>query len=417
MTQIHTTAEPHPVHSAKPPLAFPEFVALMASMIALVALSIDAMLPALGEIAQDLGAARANDSQLIISLIFLGLSAGQILYGPLSDSVGRKPAIFLGIGIFIVGCLLSLFALDFRMMLIGRFLQGIGVAGPRSVSTALVRDQYAGRAMARVMSFIMAVFILVPVVAPMLGQGILLFAHWRAIFGLYLLLALIVSLWFAWRQPETLPVEKRVPLHLGRIGAAFREVFTNRIALGYTIMAGLISGGFVGYLNSAQQIFQEQYQLGAQFPFYFAVLALALGGASYSNSQLVMRFGMRALSRWAMFALIALSLLFLVPAWIYSGQPPLWSLMGYLLIGFFAVGILFGNLNAMAMEPLGHIAGVGAAVVGSLSTFISTLLGAWIGQSYNGTIFPLVLGFVIFTFVSLLTMRWAEAKQLQTQRG
>ncbi|MCB0111623.1 MAG: multidrug effflux MFS transporter [Caldilineaceae bacterium] len=412
MAQTHSTADPTTVGSAKPPLAFPEFVALMAFMIALVALSIDAMLPALGEIAQDLGAARANDSQLVISLIFLGLSAGQILYGPLSDSTGRKPAIFLGIGIFIVGCLLSLLAADFRMMLIGRFLQGIGVAGPRSVAVAVVRDQYAGRLMARVMSFIMAVFILVPVVAPMIGQGILLVAHWRAIFGIYLLLAIVAGGWFALRQPETLAVDKRVPLRPRRIWGAFREVFTNRIALGYTVMAGLISGGFVGYLNSAQQIFQEQYNLGAQFPFYFAVLALALGSASYSNAQLVMRFGMRTLSRWAMLALGAFSLLFLLPAWGYGGQPPLWSLMTYLLLGFFAVGILFGNLNSMAMEPLGHIAGVGAAVVGSLSTFISTLLGAWVGQSYNGTIFPLVIGFLLFTVASLLTMRWAEASSL-----
>lgn len=381
----------------------------MAFMIALVALSIDAMLPALAEIAQDLGAARANDSQLVISSIFLGLSAGQIFYGPLSDSVGRKPAIFLGIIIFIVGCLLSLFAVDFQMMLIGRFLQGIGVAGPRSVAIALVRDQYAGRAMARVMSFVMTIFILVPVVAPMIGQGILLIADWRGIFALYLLLALLVGIWFALRQPETLAVARRTPLRMGRILAAFREVFTNRIALGYTVMAGLISGGFVGYLSSAQQIFQEQYGLGAQFPFYFAVLALALGSASYSNAQLVMRFGMRALSKWSMLTLIALSLLFLIPAWFYGGQPPLWGLMAYLLLGFFAVGILFGNLNSMAMEPLGHIAGVGAAVVGALSTFISTFLGAWIGQSYNGTIFPLVIGFAAFSLLSLLTMRWAEA--------
>jgi len=307
---------------------------------------------------------------------------------------------------------LSLLAADFRMMLIGRFLQGIGVAGPRSVAVAVVRDQYAGRLMARVMSFIMAVFILVPVVAPMIGQGILLVAHWRAIFGIYLLLAIVAGGWFALRQPETLAVDKRVPLRPRRIWGAFREVFTNRIALGYTVMAGLISGGFVGYLNSAQQIFQEQYNLGAQFPFYFAILALALGSASYSNAQLVMRFGMRALSHWAMLALGAFSLLFLLPTWGYGGQPPLWSLMTYLLLGFFAVGILFGNLNSMAMEPLGHIAGVGAAVVGSLSTFISTLLGAWVGQSYNGTIFPLVIGFLLFTVASLLTMRWAEASSL-----
>ena len=410
MTQIKTAATVQTVATTKPPLPFAEFVALMAFMTALVALSIDAMLPALATIAQDLGAQRANDSQLIISLIFLGLSVGQIFYGPLSDSTGRKPAIYLGIGIYISGSLLALLAWNFQMMLIGRFLQGIGAAGPRSVAVALVRDQYAGRAMARVMSFVMTVFILVPIIAPMLGQGILLFAHWRAIFGLYLLLALLVGGWFLLRQPETLTSERRIPFQVGRIAGAFREVFVNRIALGYTLMAGLASGGFVGYLNSAAQIFQGQYGLGAQFPFYFAALALSLGFASFVNARLVMRFGMRTLSRWALLVLGGLSLIFLLIAWGFAGQPPLWGLMAYLLLGFFAVGILFGNLNARAMEPLGHIAGVGAAVVGSLSTFLSTLIGGAIGQSYNGTVLPLVGGFALLSILSLLVMVWAEGR-------
>lgn len=414
MTQIKTAATVQTVATTKPPLPFTEFVALMAFMTALVALSIDAMLPALATIAQDLGAQRANDSQLIISLIFLGLSIGQIFYGPLSDSTGRKPAIYLGIGIYLTGTLLALLAVNFQMMLIGRFLQGVGTAGPRSVAMALVRDQYAGRAMARVMSFVMTVFILVPIIAPMLGQGILLVAHWRAIFGLYLVLALLVGGWFLLRQPETLPSERRIPFQVGRIAGAFREVFVNRIALGYTVMAGLASGGFVGYLNSAAQIFQGQYGLGAQFPFYFAALALSLGLASFVNGRLVMRFGMRTLSRWALVVLGILSLIFLLIAWGFAGQPPLWGLMVYLLLGFFAVGILFGNLNARAMEPLGHIAGVGAAVVGSLSTLLSTFIGGAIGQSYNGTVLPLVGGFALLSLLSLLMMMWAEQQHVET---
>ncbi len=411
MTHLNTTAAATPV-ATKAPLPFAEFVALMACMTAMVALSIDAMLPALATIAQDLGAQRANDSQLIVSLIFLGLSIGQIFYGPLSDSTGRKPAIYLGISIYLIGSLLAFLAWNFQVMLIGRFLQGVGAAGPRSVAMALVRDQYAGRAMARVMSFVMTVFILVPIVAPMLGQGILLVAHWRAIFGLYLVLALLIGGWFTLRQPETLTSERRTPFQIGRILGAFREVFVNRIALGYTVMAGLVSGGFVGYLNSAPQIFQQQYGLGAQFPFYFATLALALGGASYVNAQLVMRFGMRTLSRWSLITLGGLSLLFLLPDWYFAGQPPLWSLMAYLLLGFFAVGILFGNLNARAMEPLGHIAGVGAAVVGSFSTFLSTFIGGAIGQSYNGTVLPLVGGFALLSLLSLLVMVWAEVNRI-----
>jgi len=412
MLQTKSRPNTQSIPSTKQPLPFFEFVALMASMSALTALSIDAMLPALADIARGLGAQGANAGQLVISAIFFGLSIGQIFYGPLSDSTGRKPAIYAGIAIYAVGCLLALFAPNFQVMLIGRFLQGIGVAGPNSVAVALVRDQYAGRDMARVMSFVMTVFILVPIVAPLLGQGILLVAHWRGIFALYLLLALLVGGWLALRQPETLALERRIPFQISRILAAFREVFRNRLALGYTVMAGLASGGFVGYLNSAPQIFQIQYRLGAQFPLYFATLALALGGASYLNALLVMRFGMRTLSRWSLLSLGGLSLLYLLLAWRFTGQPPLWSLMGYLLLAFFAVGILFGNLNARAMEPLGHIAGVGAAVVGALSTLLSTLIGGLIGQSYNGTVLPLVGGFAFMSMLALLVMAWAEKQRV-----
>lgn len=410
-----TQTKSRPSTKAIQPLSFPEFVALMACMSALTALSIDAMLPALADIAHGLGAQGANDGQLVISAIFFGLSIGQIFYGPLSDSTGRKPAIYAGIAIYIIGCLLAIFATNFQLLLIGRFLQGIGVAGPNSVAIALVRDQYAGRDMARVMSFVMTAFILIPIVAPLLGQGILLIAHWRGIFVLYLLLALLVSGWLALRQPETLAPERRIPFQIGQIMAAFQEVFRNRLALGYTVMSGLTSGAFVGYLNSAPQIFQTQYGLGKQFPLYFAILALALGGSSYLNALLVMRFGMRALSLWAIWFQGGLSLLYLLLAWRFAGQPPLWTLMSYLLLVFFAVGILFGNLNARAMEPLGHIAGVGAAVIGALSTLLSTLIGGLIGQSYNSTVLPLVAGFALVSLLALLVMPWSEGQRVDAR--
>ena len=392
-------------------LRFGEFVVLMALMTSLVALSIDAMLPALPQIGADLGVQRSNDNQLVVSLLFLGLGVGQLIYGPLSDSTGRKPAIYGGFGLFMVGCLLALFASNFPMMLAGRVLQGVGVAGPRIVGIALVRDQYGGRAMAQVMSFVMSVFILVPVVAPALGQAILLVAHWRAIFGLFLALAAITLTWFGLRQPETLAPERRIPYSLRRIGRAIREVCLNRIAFGYTLAAGLISGAFVGYLNSAQQIFEGQYGLGRQFPLFFGILALAIGSASFLNARLVMRHGMRILASRAAFTISGLAVLFWGIAYPLAGHPPLWGLMGYLLGTFFCVGILFGNLNAMAMEPLGHIAGVGAAVVGALSTLLSMTLGTVIGQSYDGTILPLVGGFGLLGAAAIIVMRWAEAKK------
>jgi DHA1 family bicyclomycin/chloramphenicol resistance-like MFS transporter len=385
-----------------------EFVVLMALLISLVALSIDAMLPALPEIGGDLGVRRENDPQMVISALFLGLAVGQMLYGPLSDSIGRKPAIYIGIALFIAGCLLSVLATNFSVMLAGRVLQGFGAAAPRIVTIALVRDQFEGRAMARIMSLVMAVFIFVPAVAPAIGQGILMIADWRAIFGVLLGLALIGLVWFALRQPETLPPAHRLPFSLGRIAAAIREVCVNRVAIGYTVAGGVIFGAFVGYLNSAQQIFQAQYGLGERFPLYFAALALAIGSASYVNARLVMRHGMRPLSWRALTALSASSLAFLAITYAQAGHPPLWSLMTYLMIAFFCIGILFANFNALAMQPLGHIAGVGAAVVGSLQTLISLLLGTLIGQSYDGTALPLVGGFAILGLMSLAVMAWSE---------
>ncbi|WP_236695966.1 multidrug effflux MFS transporter [Rhodopirellula islandica] len=397
----------------KPALPLGEFVTLMALMMALVALAIDAMLPALPVIGEELGATHANDSQLIVSLLFLGMALGQLFFGPLSDSVGRKPALSAGLGLFIVGSLISMFAGSFTLVLVGRFVQGLGVAGPRSVSLALIRDQYHGRSMARVMSFVMTIFILVPVIAPTLGQGILLVADWRAIFGVLAILALMLFGWFAWRQPETLLSAQRVPFSTRRILHVTREIGTNPIALGYTVVAGLVSGAFLGFLSSAPQIFQQQYGLGSLFPIYFAVLASSAGVASLLNANLVMRFGMSVLIGHAMRLLTATSVVFLGFAVLQAGSPPLWTTMGYLLVIFFAIGILFGNLNSMAMEPLGHVAGIGAALVGAVSTLISVPLGILIGHSYNETIVPLVSGFAVLGALSLVVMRWVESRFLR----
>jgi DHA1 family bicyclomycin/chloramphenicol resistance-like MFS transporter len=394
-----------------------EFVALMALMTSLVAMAIDLMLPALSDIGAELGVRRPNDNQLVLTMIFLGLAVGQFFYGALSDTVGRKPAIYLGYLVFFAGTLLSIFALSFPMMLAGRLMQGIGVAGPRAVSMALIRDRFEGRAMAQVLSFITVVFILVPVAAPTLGQAILLVAEWRAIFVALFILGVISLLWFALRQPETLPAARRAPFSAGRIGRALREVLTNPVALGYTLMAGLIAGALQAYLSSAQQIFQFQYGLGTLFPLFFAVNALAIGLASFVNGRLVMRYGMRTLLRTALLTLCALSVIFVGVALATGGQPPLWLFMAYLMPSFFCIGILFGNMNALAMEPLGHIAGVGAAVVGSLSTLLATPLGAGIGQAYNGTVTPLALGFAVFGLGALALMRWAEGARRPSPRG
>jgi DHA1 family bicyclomycin/chloramphenicol resistance-like MFS transporter len=389
-------------------LPFGEFVALMATMTALIALSIDMMLPALPAIAATLGVQRANDSQLILSLLFLGFGVGQFFYGPISESVGRKPAVYVGLALFSAGCLLALAARSFPMMLAGRMLQGVGVGGPRAMTIALVRDRFEGRAMARVMSLVMAVFILVPVIAPSIGQAVLGFAGWRTIFGVYLTLGVVVWVWFAWRQEETLAPERRLPLSIGHIARAAREVVTNRLAFGYTLAAGLVYGAFIGYLSSVQQILQVQYALGPKFPLYFATLAVALGGASLCNARLVGRYGMQRLAHVALRLVFAISVIFLVVVASRAGHPPLWTLIGYLLVSFFGIGLLFGNLNALAMQPLGPIAGIGAAVVGGSSTLISLACGTVIGQSYDNTVLPLVAGFAVLSALAMVVIRFAE---------
>jgi DHA1 family bicyclomycin/chloramphenicol resistance-like MFS transporter len=390
---------------------FAEFVILVSLLMSLTALSIDAILPALSQMSSDLQVQNANDRQLVISMIFLGLACGQLFFGPLSDSTGRKVAIYAGLGLFVLGTLPSLLAVNFPMLLLGRLVQGIGVSAPRAVTLALVRDQYEGRAMARVMSFVMTVFILVPMIAPTFGQAILLFTGWRAIFGSYLLLAGIITIWFALRMPETLPPERRAPFSTRHILLTTREVVTIRPALAYTLTAGLVSGMLIGYLNSSQQILQELYALGERFPLYFALLSSAVGVATFLNARLVMRFGMRLLVKRSLAMIGLLSMVALGLAWLADGVPPLWLLIVYLMLCFFCVGILFGNLNALAMEPLGHIAGAGAAVVGALSTLLSVLLGTFIGQSYNGTVLPLVAGMVILSGLSLIVVHRADLHQ------
>ncbi len=396
-------------------LKLPEFILLLAMMISVLALSIDAMLPALDVIGKDLGVVNPNDVQLVISAMFLGFAAGQIISGPLSDSFGRKPVIYWGYIIFIIGTLMCMFAGNFTVMLVGRVLQGLGAAAPRIVSLALVRDCYEGRAMARIMSIVMAVFVLIPAVAPAIGQGVLLVADWRGIFIMLLLTAVVAFAWFGIRQPETLASADRRKFSLKNIMGGIGEVLTIRIATGYTITAGFAFGGLLGYLNSAQQVFQIAYNSGQYFALYFGMAALAIGAASIFNSRVVVRLGMRYMTWRSLLGLTAFSCAFCLYMFVYGFLPPLWLTMIWLIATFFCFGILFGNFNALAMEPLGHLAGLGAAVVGSLSTFIALPLGWLIGYLFDGTVLPLVGGFASLGLVSLAAMWWTE-RGLETVR-
>ena len=391
-----------------PALRSAEFVPLIALLMSLVALATNAMLPALPMIGSDLGATRANDAQFVITSVFLGVGIGQMIFGPLSDRVGRKAAIHAGLVLFMAGCVVSVFASTFPVMIAGRILQGIGVAGPRVATMALVRDQYEGARMGRLMSMVFALFILVPTVAPALGQVIVWLAGWRAIFTTFLVIAAIAFTWLAVRQPETLPRERRRAISPSAIGRAVIEIVRIRAALGYTLATGFVFAPFVAYLSCAQQIFQEAYHTGALFPAYFAVLALAAGGALLVNGRLVMRYGMRRLSAVASAVVTLVSIAAWAGAFAFEGLPPLWVFMAYLMSVFVCVGFMFGNLSALAMEPLGHLAGVGAAVVSSLSTLISLPLGILVGQRFDGTMYALIGAFAVFGAAAFAANSWAR---------
>ncbi|MBU2966043.1 multidrug effflux MFS transporter [Amphritea sp. 2_MG-2023] len=393
-------------HSNAKQIPFAEFVTLIALLISLAALSIDSMIPALADIGRDLKVADSNDNQFVLISFLAGMGVGQFIYGPLSDSIGRKSSILLGLFIFALGALLSITADTYPQMLLGRVLQGFGLAGPRVVSVALVRDLYSGRAMARVMSFIMTVFIFVPMMAPALGQLVLTFSDWRMIFTGLLTIAIVLSIWFFVRSPETLAVENHRSFAPRQLWLGCKEVISNRVAMGFTLLTGLVFGGFLGYLSLSQPILQIQYGLGDRFPLYFAILAGAIGFASFTNTRLVGRFGMWRLTIFAILNISLSSLIYGLIALAYSGHPPLVSLLIYLLLVFFSTGLLFGNLNSLAMEPLGHLAGLGAGLVSALSTMISIVPGMIIGKLYDQTIYSLVGGFFVLMSLGLLVCYW-----------
>ena len=388
-----------------------EFVVGVALLTALVAMSIDTMLPAVGQIASELGAHDPNDRQLIITTFFAGMTVGTLVFGPISDATGRKPAIFAGLLLYVAGTLMCLLSAGFTMMLVGRALQGFGAAGPRIVSIAMVRDGSSGAAMARVMSFVMAVFMLVPILAPAIGQLVMLVASWRMIFAGFLAIALLAAAWLALRQPETLPAGRRGRLGAAELARAAKEFLRHPIATGYTLAVGCIFGAFICYLGTSQQIFAEQYDQEELFAVWFGVFAIAIAIAMILNGKLVMRYGMRNLSKWALRASIGLSAAFLAAALLFHGHPPLWVLGAYLFCNFFCSGILFGNYNALAMDPMGHIAGMAAAISGSLSSLVALTTGTWIGLQYNGTVIPLAAGFTGLGVIAFLLTEWAERRR------
>ncbi len=378
-----------------------EFVALMASLMSIVALSIDALLPALPEIGASLGVNNLNNNQMLITMIFLGLGFGQLIFGPLSDSFGRKPIVYIGFILFIIATFICVTTRNFEMMILGRVLQGVGLSAPRTLSIAIVRDSYSGNYMAKILSFIVMVFILVPVIAPTLGQFLLHFYNWESIFYLNLIFGFLVMLWFWQRQPETLIIEKRTRFSPQVFVDGTKEFLKYKDAIAFTLISGFITGSFMVYLSTSQQIFQDQYNLADMFPYIFASLAISVGLATYLNSQLVVKFGMWRIAYIAIIAYIIISILYVILFW--SGKnPSITILLSFFALQFFAIGFLFGNLRALAMQPLGHIAGIGAAINGFISTVMAVPIANYIGTYVTDSVLPLFVGFSIFGILSLL---------------
>lgn len=391
-----------------------EFIFLVALLTALVAMSIDTMLPAIGTMASEFGVSDPNKRQYIIGTFFAGMTIGTLLSGPISDSTGRKPAIFAGLLIYAAGSLLCLFSTSFEMLLAGRALQGVGASSPRIVSMAMVRDGQGGAAMARIMSFVMSVFMLVPILAPSIGQLVLFVASWRMIFVGFLAMAVIAAIFLQVRQEETLPKEKRVAFSAGNLFRSAREFFRFPAAWGYTVAVGFVFASFICYLGTSQQIFAEQYAQGEWFAVWFGGFAVAIAFAMIFNGRMVMRHGMRMLAKWAVRGCILLAAVFLPVALAYAGHPPLWTLGLFLFCTFFCCGILFGNYNAMAMEPVGHIAGMAAAISGTLSTLVALSIGSWFGQQYDGTVMPLAYAFLSMSVAAMLVsegVEWARRRR------
>lgn len=386
-----------------------EFIALMAALMSVTALAIDAVLPALDIIGETIHTTTLADNQLLITMIFLGLGVGPLIFGPLADAKGRKLSVYIGFAIFIAASFLCIYTKSLEVMIIGRILQGVGLSAPRTVSIAIIRDLFSGDYMARIMSFVTVVFLLVPIVAPALGKVILDAFNWEAIFLIQVGIAIIVVTWFWKRQKETLSPDKVIPYSIKRIANGFIETIKYRDTLGYTLIQGFIVGSFLVYLSASQQIFENQYGLKEEFPFIFAGLAISIGAATFLNGSFVLKFGMKKLVKLALIGLFVISSIYLL---LFSGvaRPSIYILLLFFATQFFCIGFLFGNLRALAMQPVGHIAGIGAATTGLISTLMAVPISTFIGRFIEHTTLPLFIGFASCGGVSLIILYYINKK-------
>jgi DHA1 family bicyclomycin/chloramphenicol resistance-like MFS transporter len=399
----------HPMASAlaKPRLSQVEFIALIAMLFATIAFSIDAMLPALPQIAEELTPDNVNAAQLIITSFVLGMGVGTFFAGPLSDALGRKPVIIGGALLYAIGAAAAWAAPTLELMLLARVVQGLGIAAPRIVSIAMIRDMFAGREMARVVSFAMMVFMLVPAVAPAVGKVIIDTFGWRQLFIAFVVFAAIGVTWLGLRQPETLAVEHRRPLRAGPLWAALKEVFSHRVIVISILVQTLLFGALFGSLSSTQQIFADTFGVTDTFPLWFAVIAVCAGTANFVNARLVVRLGMRYLITAALGGQLIVSAIFaLVTALgLWPDAAYFWAYLFWATSVFFITGLTIGNLNALALEPVGHIAGMAASMTAAISTVLAVGLAVPIGLAFDGTPVPLMAAVTLLCAIGLALMR------------
>lgn len=394
---------------------FAEFVCLIAIMMALNALAIDAMLPALPAIGADLGVVNENTRQWVITAYLLGFGGAQLAYGPLSDRFGRKPILMMGIGIYVAFSVVAAFSHTFALLLLARVGMGIGVAATRVLAVSIVRDRYQGRTMARVMSLSFLVFLGIPIIAPTVGQLVLLVGPWQWIFWVFALFGSVFMVWAMIRLPETLHPEDRREIRFAPIAQAFRYALTNRQAMGYTLAMTFVIGGLFGFINSSQQIFFDVFEKPQLFTTVFALVACGIAVSSLLNSQLVERLGSRLISHSALIGFIVFSVIHAIIA--LSGHDNIWTFSILQGCKMFCFGLVAGNFGSMAMEPMGHIAGTASSVQGFISTIGGAGLGFIIGQSFDRTTVPLTVGFAILSSVALLLVLWAEKGRLFKARN
>lgn len=389
-----------------------EFTSLLAMSMALAALGIDLMLPVFSQIRADLGL--APDSTVVAQLItayFLGLAAGQVIYGPLADRFGRRPTLYLGFGIYALGALLAVISPTLHWMLAARFVWGLGAAGPRVVTLAVVRDSFEGERMSRAMSFIMAVFIIVPVVAPSVGALIGAVASWRWVYGACVVAVAVMMVW-AVRLPETLKEEHRRSLRLRPMWEAARIVASNRSTMSYTLALTALYGVLTSYLASSEIIFGETFDRAETYPIIFGGLAAVMGIAMLANARVVGRIGTRRLAHGVLIAYVVAAGGLVALSTATGGRPPLWMFLVGLAAMLFAHALLIPNFNTIAMAPMAEVAGVASSVIGAIQISIGALLGALLDRAFDGTIHPLSVGFLFYGVIALLLVLWAEEGRL-----